>query len=222
MRRRRKTIADWTAGVLALIVLGLGGLVVVKPAVDNWDDLYRSHPFEVGTATERVIKERDGKPTERTITREQASASLPERVLGNSGLLLLRLSLVALTAFLAAAVLHRALLGNYGLRASPVAPRTPVPTSKRAVERTLASSEDSAETVVTGNGLNDQEAGGATLAPAIAKLVASRREELGLSQRELAKRAGISHTVISRIENGQHAPSAKTLGRLADALRRRS
>jgi DNA-binding XRE family transcriptional regulator len=221
--RRRKTIADWTAGVLALIVLGLGGLVVVKPAVDHWDDLYRSHPFEVGTATERVVKESGGKPSERTITRKQASASLPERVLGNSGLLLLRLSLVALTAFLAAAVLHRALLGSYGLRGSPLAPRAPARASKRAVERALASSDDSAETAVAdGNGLNEQEAGGGTLAPAIAKLVASRREELGLSQRELAKRAGISHTVISRIENGQHAPSAKTLGRLADALRKRS
>jgi ribosome-binding protein aMBF1 (putative translation factor) len=60
--------------------------------------------------------------------------------------------------------------------------------------------------------------GPTSLAPPIAKLVASRREELGLSQRELAKRAGISHTVVSRIEQGEHTPSRKTLERLADAL----
>ena len=49
--------------------------------------------------------------------------------------------------------------------------------------------------------------------------MATRREALGLSQRELAKRAGISHTVISRIEGGEHSPSPKTLERLAEALR---
>ena len=62
------------------------------------------------------------------------------------------------------------------------------------------------------------EPAGANFGPAIAKLVASRREAMGLSQRELGKRAGISHTVISRIEGGEHSPSPKTLERLADAL----
>jgi ribosome-binding protein aMBF1 (putative translation factor) len=68
------------------------------------------------------------------------------------------------------------------------------------------------------NGVSPVEPGHANLAPAIAKLVSSRREELGLSQRELAKRAGLSHTVISRIESGEHSPSRKTLERLADVL----
>ena len=56
------------------------------------------------------------------------------------------------------------------------------------------------------------------MAWAIATLVASRREALGLSQRELAKRAGICHTVISRIESGRHKTSVETLQRLAHAL----
>jgi transcriptional regulator with XRE-family HTH domain len=60
---------------------------------------------------------------------------------------------------------------------------------------------------------------GSAAADGLATLVASRREALGLSQRELARRAGISHTVVSRIESEQHAPSAKTVERLADALR---
>ena len=36
---------------------------------------------------------------------------------------------------------------------------------------------------------------------------------------ELAKRAGVSHTVVSRIEQGEQTPSRRTLERLADALR---
>jgi transcriptional regulator with XRE-family HTH domain len=41
---------------------------------------------------------------------------------------------------------------------------------------------------------------------------------LGLSQAELAKRMGTSHSAISRIESGQHRTSVATLQRLADAL----
>jgi DNA-binding XRE family transcriptional regulator len=217
----RSTIAEWSAGVLAVIVLGLGGLMVVKPAVDHWDGLYRSHPFEVGTTTQRVVKQSAGKPTERTTTRKEASASLPERVLGNSGLLLLRVSLVALAAFLAAAVLQRVILGDYALRVGPAKAPPRTAASKYALGRALRAPEDSGATAVsTRNGPSTApEASGADLASSIAKLVSSRREALGISQRELAKRAGISHTVISRIENGQHAPSAKTVERLADALR---
>ena len=70
----------------------------------------------------------------------------------------------------------------------------------------------------TANG-QQQDLAGAGLGPGIAKLITARREALGLSQRELAKRAGISHTVISRIEGGEHSPSPKTLELLADALR---
>jgi transcriptional regulator with XRE-family HTH domain len=33
--------------------------------------------------------------------------------------------------------------------------------------------------------------------------IARRREELGLSQRDLAKQVGVTHAVISRIESGQ-------------------
>ena len=45
----------------------------------------------------------------------------------------------------------------------------------------------------------------------------ARKKELGLSQSELAKRAGIRQSVLSRIEAGGGA-TAKTLVALADAL----
>jgi transcriptional regulator with XRE-family HTH domain len=52
----------------------------------------------------------------------------------------------------------------------------------------------------------------------IARLVIKHRAALGLSQAELAERLKTSHSVISRIESGQHRTSVQTLQRLAEAL----
>ncbi|HUA12392.1 MAG TPA: helix-turn-helix transcriptional regulator [Solirubrobacteraceae bacterium] len=48
--------------------------------------------------------------------------------------------------------------------------------------------------------------------------MSGRRQALGLTQQELADRVGTSHSVISRIESGQHPTSVTTLRRLADAF----
>ena len=198
---------------MAVAILVLGGLVVVKPAVDHWDDLYRGDPFEAGTTTQ-IVQKTSGKKVDRTRTTvTEDSSSFPERLLGDSGVLLIRLALVALAAYLAAALLQRAILGEYGLRRS----ETPRPRRVAAESNGTLAPDPAGGEPRTANGPIEDSAG-ATLAPGIAKLVAARRETLGLSQRELAKRAGISHTVISRIEGGEHSPSPKTLERLADAL----
>lgn len=62
------------------------------------------------------------------------------------------------------------------------------------------------------------------LAPfeALARIVIRRRGELGLSQAQLAERMGTSHSAISRIESGQHATTARTLKKLAEALEARA
>lgn len=52
----------------------------------------------------------------------------------------------------------------------------------------------------------------------LARIVSGRRQALGLTQQELADRVGTSHSVISRIESGQHPTSVTTLRRLADAF----
>jgi ribosome-binding protein aMBF1 (putative translation factor) len=52
----------------------------------------------------------------------------------------------------------------------------------------------------------------------LARIVIVRRTALGLTQAKLATRMGTTPSVISRIESGQHATSAKTLKRLAEAL----
>jgi ribosome-binding protein aMBF1 (putative translation factor) len=52
----------------------------------------------------------------------------------------------------------------------------------------------------------------------VARMVIARRMAAGWTQQELAERVGTSHSVISRIESGQHATSVRTLARLADAF----
>jgi len=53
---------------------------------------------------------------------------------------------------------------------------------------------------------------------AIAQDVAQRRQELGLSQRELAELVGTTQSAIARLERGGRPPRIDTLLRIADAL----
>lgn len=48
--------------------------------------------------------------------------------------------------------------------------------------------------------------------------VRSLRARRGMSQEELAKRAGISRVSVSEIENGKRDPGSSTVAKLADAL----
>jgi transcriptional regulator with XRE-family HTH domain len=49
------------------------------------------------------------------------------------------------------------------------------------------------------------------------QLVREARSRAGLTQRELARRAGTSQSVVARIERGHTRPSSETLGRLLAA-----
>ena len=52
----------------------------------------------------------------------------------------------------------------------------------------------------------------------VARVVIRRRAALGISQKELARRVGTSHSAISRLESGRHKASLDTLQRVATAL----
>jgi predicted transcriptional regulator len=52
----------------------------------------------------------------------------------------------------------------------------------------------------------------------IAGQVADRRQELGLSQQELARLVGTTQSSIARLERGGRPPRIDTLLRIADAL----
>jgi transcriptional regulator with XRE-family HTH domain len=61
--------------------------------------------------------------------------------------------------------------------------------------------------------------GGATAdSRALARLVAARRHELGLTQLELARRMRATLSVVASIERGAHPPRLETLQRLFGAL----
>lgn len=45
------------------------------------------------------------------------------------------------------------------------------------------------------------------------------REERGLTQEHVAKRSGVSHGYLARLEIGMHDPSLSTLAKLAKALK---
>jgi transcriptional regulator with XRE-family HTH domain len=49
------------------------------------------------------------------------------------------------------------------------------------------------------------------------RLLRAARRRAGLSQRELARRAGTAQSVVARIERGQTSPAAETLDRLLHA-----
>jgi predicted transcriptional regulator len=53
---------------------------------------------------------------------------------------------------------------------------------------------------------------------AIADKVAARRQQRGLSQRELAELVGTTQSAIARLERGGRPPRIDTLLRIADAL----
>lgn len=53
---------------------------------------------------------------------------------------------------------------------------------------------------------------------AVGLAIAARREELGLSRKELAARSGLSYSYVANIESGYKQPSAKVLHALAQAL----
>lgn len=52
----------------------------------------------------------------------------------------------------------------------------------------------------------------------LAMKVKRMRTRRGLTQKALAKKAGISHGYLARLEIGRHDPSLSTLARLAKAL----
>ena len=52
----------------------------------------------------------------------------------------------------------------------------------------------------------------------IAERITKARKELGLNQKELAKKANLTEANLSRYENGIREPKSAVLARLADAL----
>jgi transcriptional regulator with XRE-family HTH domain len=65
--------------------------------------------------------------------------------------------------------------------------------------------------------VNDSSA----IAAECARLLAALRADAGETQRRLAQRLGMTESMVSRLEHGDHVPSLRTLCRIADAFGRR-
>jgi transcriptional regulator with XRE-family HTH domain len=61
----------------------------------------------------------------------------------------------------------------------------------------------------------------AAIAAACARMLLTMRAEAGETQRQAAGRLGMTESMISRLERGDHLPSLGTLCRIADAFDRR-
>lgn len=119
---------------IAAVAIGAVGLVLVLlPAIGHVGAIFED-PFASPRTTVRVVKTEPGGAETVTETTSDASRTFLEKSLAAGGLLLLRLGIVALAAFLAGAVVQRILLANFALKLGPLE----VPEIKRAA----AASED--------------------------------------------------------------------------------
>ena len=53
----------------------------------------------------------------------------------------------------------------------------------------------------------------------IARKIIQARKAAGLSQQELARRAGVRQETVSRLESGKHSPTVRTVDKLDRVLR---
>lgn len=55
----------------------------------------------------------------------------------------------------------------------------------------------------------------------VCELIVTTRNQLGITQKQLAEKSGVSQANISKIENGSYRPSIPILRRIADGLGKR-
>jgi hypothetical protein len=144
--KRRKRARSWgLATFFVVLPLALG--LVLSPVWNHWREL-DDGPFERRSETSAVTKvtagsspskkvtvtrgpgtskkttanetTTTGTTTETTTTVGPAKDSLFVTALGNSGLLLVRIGIALLTAWVAAAAVQRAILGRFGVKVGPI------------------------------------------------------------------------------------------------------
>jgi hypothetical protein len=125
-RKRIDIVCRWVAAVVLI-----GGLVlVVVPIVRGSEDVLKSDPFQPRTVTTTVTK-MSPKGTEKTVTVRPDDDGFVARSLGDAGVVMVRLALVALAAFLAAAITQRVLLNQYAIEVGGLK----LPAIQRAAEK---------------------------------------------------------------------------------------
>lgn len=172
------------------LVLVVGTLLIVVPALAHLSDVW-TNPFGAPQTTVTEVTRTGSQVTTKT-TRSEAHRSFLEKALAPGGLLLLRIGLVALAAFLAGAVVQRTLLGDFALKMGPLE----VPELQRAA----AASDEALSAISTELA---QQARATEIAMKVAADAAEGVSELARENRSLKERV---HTLIELLEGGASEP----------------
>jgi hypothetical protein len=129
--------ANRRARQAATVVAVVGLIVVFLPAAFHARDVF-GDPFRAGTTTKTVTTTVGNETTKTETTTSPSAQSLLDRGLATGGLLLLRLGIVALAAFLAGAVVQRIKLGDFALKLGPLE----LPALQRLTKNTYKSVEN--------------------------------------------------------------------------------
>jgi uncharacterized protein HemX len=127
--------------VAAVVVFLFGMIVVVGPAMTHLDSVFGEDPFAPGVETETVVRTAEDGTTTTERTTRPASASALQRTLASGGLLMLRLGVVALAAFLAGAVVQRTLRGNFAIEVGAGGIKVPPEVRQAASESAQATAD---------------------------------------------------------------------------------
>jgi transcriptional regulator with XRE-family HTH domain len=90
--------------------------------------------------------------------------------------------------------------------------------AKKAGAKPVSRKESATTTVSAAKALSAAKAESQASALAVGARLRTVREQSGMSQRELAKRAGVTNATISLIEQESHAPSLASLHRILNAI----
>lgn len=120
---------------------------------------------------------------------------------------------------------------QHGCRNRGVSPDGGVLTSKQTIDcipnGLMATSSElpapwalTQETALSGKGVSrrGRQASGMDRETFNAIRLVEARKRAGLSQRDLARKAGVAQSVIAELERGKHPPSVSSLSKLATAL----
>jgi hypothetical protein len=130
--QRRNADSVATGVFLAVLVLGLG--LVGFQVVPHLDEL-GENPFAAQDETKTVVKkDAAGNVVETQITTEPDSGSLPERAFGAAGLLFVRIALVGLGAFVAAAIARKVLTHDYGIKVGGLEIESVASTTRESID----------------------------------------------------------------------------------------
>jgi len=166
----------------AVLLAGLA-LVVLQTA-PHAEELVKN-PFSPQDRT-KIVTQKDGAGTVTSVeeTTEPRPGSLLEQALAPAGLVFVRVALVGLAAFVAAALASKVLEGDYDIKAGPLEIKKQVDSVSEATKSALEAAEEAVGRLeATLRDESHRRAGVADIVDALIRQVARLDEEVGVLKR---------------------------------------